>query len=504
MIFFTQASLVGSMLLRPCRAVCLLLVLACILFPAKVRAASKGTIFTLWPVVDYRSAPQDKFTSVGLAGPLLRYERAAKRTRFGLRPLYYRETDEKGGIESDLLYPLMTYRSSDEERSFQLFHLLTLDVTAKEGRDFMLFPFLFYRNPPQGEGYFAFFPLGGKILNRFGRDRINFALFPLYSKTERKGTKTTNVVWPFFSLIRGEEERGWAFWPLYGTAEKKGVYRRNFLLWPLFFHADERLDSSDPLRTRAFFPFFYFADSPSRTDHTYLWPFFSHIEDSRKDFEEWNFPWPIFRRIDGKDRQMLRLLPFYSDDRTEKSRARWLLWPVYKEEENHTPTYSSQRQRVLYFLYSNTLEQFQGEEKPYRRRIDLWPLFTFDEKDGLAHFSTLALLEPFFPGNEQIERNWSPLWRIYQRRWDHAGNEASTFLWNLYWKERRGSDLVFELFPLLYYRDEVTRQSFEIALFKGLYRYKKNSDQSCSYVFYLPWGWCNSSPEDRVLIKESL
>jgi len=474
-----------------------------LLLPSTGKAASDGSIFTLWPVVDYRSATQDNFTSVGVAGPLLRYEKSEKKKRFGLRPLYYRETDTEGRVESDFLYPLMTYRSNEEESAFQIFHLLTIDSTADEGNDFMLFPFIFYRNPPQGEGYFAFFPLGGKILNRFGRDRIEFALFPLYGKTEYKGRKTTNLLWPFFSLTRGEKESGWAFWPLYGTAEKEGVYRRNFFLWPFFFHADERLNSSDPLRTRAFFPFFYFADSPTRTSHTYLWPFFSHIEDSRQDFEEWNFPWPIFRVIDGKDRQMMRLLPFYSDERTEKSRSSWYLWPIYKEEENFTSTYSSQRQRVLYFLYSNSKEEFVGDDKVYKHRIDLWPLFSFEEKDGLRHFSTLALLEPFFPNNEQIERNWSPLWRLYQRRWDQNGNEASTFLWNLYWKERRGDDLLFELFPLISYRDEEQRQLFEISFFKGLYRYTKNSDQSCSYLFYLPWGWCYPLP-DQAPLKESL
>lgn len=476
-----------------------LLLAVTVLWPATSRAANDESIFTLWPLVDYRSAPQDDFASLGLAGPLLRYETHEKRKRFGLRPLYYRETDEKGGIESDLLYPLMTYRSNQDERSFQFFHLLTSGVSTEEGRDFMLFPFLFYRNPPQDEGYFAFFPLGGKILNRFGRDRIEFALFPLYGKTERKGTETTNLLWPFFSLTRGEDERGWAFWPLYGTAAKTGVYQRKFFLWPFFFRADERLDTSDPLRTRAFFPFFYFADSPTRTDHTYLWPFFSHIEDSRKDFEEWNFPWPIFRIIDGRDRQMLRLLPFYSDDRTDKTHARWYLWPIYKEEENTTPSYTSQRQRVLYWLYSHSKEEFVGDDRAYKRRTDLWPLFSYEEKDGLARFSTLALLEPFFPDNEQIERNWSPLWRLYQRRWDQDGNEASTFLWNLYWKERRGDALRYELFPLISYRDEEQLQLFELALLKGLYRYKKDADQSCSYLFYLPWGWCRPIMEQAPM-----
>lgn len=499
---FAAAQTVGNVMLRTYCAIIVLFV-AIILLPSTVHSAADATIFTLWPLVDFRAAPQDNFTSVGLVGPFFRYEKSQNRKRFGLRPVYYRETAESGAVESDLLYPLMTYRSNEQERSFQFFHLLTIDASSEEGSNFMLFPFIFYQNPPQGEGYFAFFPLGGKILNRFGRERINFALFPLYGKTEKQGRVTTNLLWPFFSLTNGENERGWAFWPLYGTAEKDGVYRRNFFLWPFFFRADEGLNTPYPVRTRAFFPFFYFADSPVRTDHTYLWPFFRHIEDSQADLEEWNFPWPIFRIIDGKDRQMLRLLPFYSDDRDAKFHTRWWMWPIYKKEETVTATFTSRRQRVLYFLYSHSQEQLVGDERPQKRRIDLWPLITFEEKDGVSHFSTLALLEPFFPDNEQIERNWSPLWRIYQRRWDHAGNEASSFLWNLYWKERRGEALVFELFPLIYYRDEGTLQPFELSLLKGLYRYTKTADQVCSYLLYLPWGWCHL-PQGRAPLKDSL
>lgn len=470
--------------------------------PASACRADDSTLLTLWPLVDYRSAPQDEFTSLGVAGPFLRYEHTEKRTRFGLRPLYYREANDDGlSSEGEILYPVATFRADDEGSSLQFLHLLSFDNSKEKGDDAMLFPFLFYHDPPQGEGYFAFFPLGGKILDRFGRDRIEFALFPLYSRTERKGTATTNILWPIFSLTKGENERGWAFWPLYGTTEKLNVYRRTFCLWPIFFSADERLDTSDPLRTRAIFPFFYFADSQTRTDHSYLWPFFSHVEDYRNDFEGWDFPWPIFRVIDGKDRQMLRLLPFYSDDRTATTRSRWLLWPFFKDEEKTTATYSSRRQRILYFLYSGSSETFAGDEAPAIRRTDLWPFFTFEKKDGVSRFSTLSLMEPFFPGNVQIERSWSPLWRIYQRRWDDAGNEASTFLWNLYWSERRGDARIFEVFPLFFYRNEGGGRPFEVTFLKGLYRYRQEDGQVCSYLLYLPWGICHAETATKVQNK---
>lgn len=502
MKFFVAVQVKGRVVIRS--ILVFLLWFSCTTFlPSVGYTASEGTILTLWPAVDYRSAAQDSYSSVALAGPFVRYEKTNKRSRFGLRPIYYRESDGHGAVESDFLYPLMSSRSSEKGGEFQVLHLLSIDHSIDEGSSFTLFPLIFSRNPPQGEGYFAIFPIGGKILDRFGRDRIEFALFPLYSKTERKGTETTNFLWPIFSLTRGENEHGWAFWPLYGTAEKEGTYRRNFLLWPFFFLADEGIDTPYPLHTRAFFPFFHFADSSVRIDHTYLWPFFRHIDDAHNDLEEWDFPWPIFRVIDGKDRQMRRFLPFYSDDRDSKFHSRWLMWPIYKEEESFTPSFTSQRERVLYFLYSHTQEQFAGDTRPYRSRMDLWPLFTYEIKDGVSRFSTFAFLEPFFPGNEQIERNWSPLWHIYQRRWDQDGNEASTLLWNLYWKEKRGDALIFEVFPFVYYRNEGFQQPLEVSLLKGLYRYKRTTDQVCSYLFYLPWGWCRS-PQDLTPEKESL
>jgi hypothetical protein len=142
---------------------------------------------------------------------------------------------------------------------------------------------------------------------------------------------------------------------------------------------------------------------------------------------------------------------------------------------------------VLFFLYSDLIEQNKEEQVPPRRRRAFWPLFQYESAQGVHHFSTLALLEPFFHDNGGIQRNWAPLWRLYQARWDDRGNEISSLLWNLYWKERRGDDLAWELFPLVNYRRE-HQQVVELSLLKGLISLRRAETGRRLHLFYLPWG----------------
>jgi hypothetical protein len=102
--------------------------------------------------------------------------------------------------------------------------------------------------------------------------------------------------------------------------------------------------------------------------------------------------------------------------------------------------------------------------------------------------NALALLDPLFPGNQAIERSWSPLWRIYQQRWDRQGNQVVSLLWNLYWQERQGENLAFELFPLVDYRRQTT--ATRLRLLKGLITLRSEAQTRCLSLFYLPWDMC--------------
>jgi hypothetical protein len=229
-----------------------------------------------------------------------------------------------------------------------------------------------------------------------------------------------------------------------------------------------------------------FEESRDISSRTLLWPFFSHYVNHAKGEEEWNFPMPFVRVTWGEYRHGNRFLPFYADESVGSNRKRWFLWPIFKIEETHTEIFDRRRERILFFLYSDLSEKLKEDVEPYKRRVALWPLFSYQKIKHVSHFHLLALMEPFFPENNAMERNWSPLWRLYQRKWDDNGNSVSTLLWNLYWKEVRGDDLAMEIFPLFAYVNEAGKGS-DLSLLKGLFRYRRDGCKTRINLLYLPW-----------------
>lgn len=464
------------------------LLMLTILWCASSALAYDATLSTLWPLWDYRASDAADYKSTHLLGPLLKYETKGFETEYALRPLFYRAVDDEGVSETDVLYPLFGHKKEQDSSSFHVLRLLTFDhgspASGSRNRSY-LFPFFFYGEEEQGK-YKAFFPIHGTLYNWFGRDRISFTLFPLYGRTERKGTRIDNVLWPFFARISGENESGFKAWPIYGQSQKEGVYRKKFFLWPVFFSESLRLNTDNPQEVRAAWPFYIRKDSPRKSSRTVLWPFFSKVENREKEYVTWNAPWPLVRVTKGDKYHGLKILPFFSDETMDVKRERWYLWPVFKIEEMNSELIMRRRDRVLFFLYSD-LREVKYETGDSLRRIDFWPFFGYKNVNGVSHLHVLSLVEPFFPNNQSIERLWSPLWRVYQQKWDQQGNRVVSLLWNLYWSEKQGDRLAWELFPVIQYRKDSQAES-DISFLKGLVRYRKDLDGKQLNLFYLPWG----------------
>ncbi|WP_052464670.1 hypothetical protein [Geoalkalibacter subterraneus] len=457
-------------------------------------ASGEDRITTLWPLFDDRRSDAVDYRCIHILGPLIKYERKGPETEFSIRPFYFGARDHEDEVSlSEYLFPLARRQKDPGKNRFHFFHLLELDFGEREqgsNDEFMLFPFLFYGELPDDDSYFAFFPFGGRIVGRFWRDEIRFALFPLYGQTIKDDTQITNILWPIYARIEGENERGFKLWPFYGQSEKEGHYRKRFAIWPIYFNEHLRQDSDNPLHRKAYFPFYIREDSPLLTRRTWLWPFFSHVVDRDKGFEEWNMPWPLIRVANGPYKESRKFLPFYSYERTGAMERTWHLWPFFLETRLTTDDLVVEKNRILFFLYAHDEERLIAEETEYTRkeRVALWPLFTFENRNGVRSFSTLSLLRPFFPRSEAIERNWTPLWTLYAAKWDSQGNSASTLLWNLFWREQRGDDVAMEVFPLFRYE----RQDGEIRdfrLLKGLIRYTRDAGEKKLSFLYTPWGW---------------
>ena len=459
----------------------------------------EGTIFTLWPLVDYRESPREGYSNLSILGPVFKLQRRGKEKDLAVRPLYYNTSNSSEGTSStSYFYPIASSEKSPEAETTQILKLYQNNVFRKgeenEQKDKMLFPFYIRGTSEKYGPYLSVFPFYGDLYERFWKDEYHYVMFPIYSRTVKKGTTTRNYIYPLISTIEGEQESGFQVWPIYGQSAKEGVYRKRFFLWPIFFDENLNLDTDNPTKKLLVWPFYSSMESPDRTSHHYLWPFFGHSVDRSKKTEEWDYFWPFFVTVKGEARTLNRFIPFYSEDKRKESLKNWYMWPLYSHEKLESESFSQERDRIMYFLYSDNRETWNADAKE-RRKVAFWPLFIY-KKDhtGIKSFSFPAPLEPIVD-REGIDKCWAPLWRVYVQKWTDDESAAS-FLWNLYWHEYRRGDLAFELFPVVLYRSEKHVRDFR--LLKGLISYKRSDAQKRLSFFWLPFGinWGTAASAD--------
>ncbi len=353
-------------------------------------------------------------------------------------------------VEQNILYPLYTRNSFGDESRHQILQLLSWTTTAPEkkisknhvARGFTLFPIYFYRQKTSTTpGYWALVPIYGTLRNRLFKDIIEFSLFPLYARTVKTGLVTKNFLYPFFHLRTGKETKGWGFWPLVGHEKRNSYqklnswnemedvqgYSKEFFIWPFGFR--NILDKSDGTKSKeyAIIPLFRSLRSKDRDSTTLGWPFFTYTHDREQKYKEWAFPWPLVIFSRGAGKKLNRVWPFYSYGEKGAARSGFLLWPFYlKRTIDSQPLYKT-RDRILFFLYSKTKVK-NVETGNQSRRESLWPLFTSSsDLEGNSVFSTLSILEPLLPADDELHRSWGPLWTLYKKRKNQKDNSVE---WN--------------------------------------------------------------------------
>ena len=480
----------------PGKAFIISLLLALVMVPALfaddgTAHDEEGTIFTFWPLVDYRESPREGYSNLSVLGPLFKLQWRKDDRDLAVRPLFYETSNQKTDWAStEYLYPLASSENSPQASTMQVLQLYQKNTYRKDEEDkqekgAMLFPFYVSGRSEKYGPYTSVFPLYGDMYERFWRDEYHYVLFPLYGRTVKNGTTNRNYLYPFFSTTEGERESGFQFWPLYGQSAKEGVYRKRFVAWPIYMEEQSGLDTDNPTRKLYLFPLYAATDSPKRTARYYVWPFFGYKTETEGNQEERDYFWPFVRTIRGDKRTMDSFLPFYFSDERKESRKRWYMWPLLKHEELDSDVFRQERDRVLYFLYSDSRESWP-KDGAERRRMAFWPLFVFNrDTRGIKSLSLPAPVESVL-NREGIERSWAPFWRIYQQRWNDKGDSAVSFLWNLYWHEQRDEELAYEFFPALAYRSE--KKSADLKLFKGFLHYRNETGEKSLSFLWLPFG----------------
>jgi len=453
------------------------------------RPGAAGDIVTLWPLFDYRSSPATGFANLSILGPLFKREQSGTTTKTALRPLFFTLSDDARS-DTDILYPLASTGSTQTGSDTQVLKLYQKHVdrvgTDHERNETMLFPFYISGVSDTHGPYTSVFPFYGDIYGRFWRDEYHYALFPLYGRTVKKGTTSTNYLYPFFNSVSGDQESGFHIWPLYGSSAKEGIYEKSFALWPIYSHERSGLDTPNPTESRNLLPFYASSRSPQQTSTHIPWPLCGVVRDSEGKVTQRDILWPFWMTASTKESSTERWLPFYAETKAKGNSSRWLMWPLYREQAIESANFRQEKTSLLYFLFSRSDESWPQAGKE-RARSTLWPLYAWKrDEDRVRTLSMPALVEPVI-WNDGVENNWAPLWRLFIARWDDAGNNAVSLLWNLYWQERRGDDLAWELSPLVSYRSSGGSSDFR--LLKGLFGYGTDKERTTLRVLWIPFGW---------------
>lgn len=418
-------------------------------------------------------------------GPFYSQSESPQEREWSFRPLFwFREDRQSQTEELEFLYPLGWYKKTPEERTFKFIPFYTAKNTAGEDdkRDSVdLFPF-FWGKSKSGDSYGGMFPLGGVFKDRFARDEIRFALWPLYTHIREGETETTHLLWPVFSFTGGGNREGFRFWPFYGreVQQGEGAYEKSFFLWPIGHYQQRYLDTENPKTYFYLVPLYLREHSANENRIMVLWPFIQYYTESRFQYLQVDIPWPVFQYARGENTIALKLWPLMTYRKVDNREKSSLLWPLFSQDKEEDEFIDEVLQR--FFLVSKVHQKYWKKEDRWERVTKFWPLFRYAEDGkGLVHFFFPAVMPADWEG---LERHYGLLFRIFDHYEDGQGLEVTKFLWGLFYRQKQ-KDL--ERIEVSFLFDwEQTPEKLEVNFLKGLWGYRREGGRKIMKLFYLP------------------
>lgn len=444
-------------------------------------AASGWAEENVWPLFVSRSDQANSTEWAQYVGPLFFHQsfEATDTDVRGFRPLFLTtRTGDK--VEKNILYPLFTWKHEPGHSSFSFFHLIEhqsdAEDTAPNDR-LNIWPVYFSRHAADPEkSYRAFFPLGGTLKNRLGRDKISFIAWPLYLQTEKKGRVVTHMPWPIIRTYNGPGFSGFEFWPLFGRNQHAGDYDHRFYLWPLGHYSIDNLAAPIPDERLAVLPFYARSSGPGYISETYVWPFFGYTHRTQPDvYDERRYLWPFLVQGRGSERMINRWAPFYTHSVTPAAEKTWYLWPLYRHLSWRDLRLQQDKRQVLFFLFWQ-LEQHSltNPAAAPARKTHLWPLFTaWDNGAGREQVQVLSPFEVLFQQNTKIRQLYTPLFALYQYDRQPDATVRHTFLWNAISYRHTPDSKEFHFGPLFDLKRDPERKRWSIGC--GLFGFQRTA-----------------------------
>lgn len=414
-----------------------------------------------------------------------RYEPDGDRLTYFLRPFGFAKDDAAERTSIAQLVPIARYAERELDSGFVEWSLLVL-------------PGIYWASKEDGRVQRAFFPFGGVVERFFGFDRIRFALFPLWIRTERHGRTTDHFPFPFLSYSRGSGGTAWRVWPLVGKNSWEGRYLRRFFLWPFFHVQRNDLQRPPEEQQRAWFvwPLIGRATRGSAHVTTVLWPFFGYTSDPETGFWALDAPWPlvVFQGGDPERGKRARVWPFYSRYEGDGLTIEWFPWPflsrrheVYEDGETRGFAFypfwrSSDRTYTATPALSSESVPGAVTEDPAQFRLGvqrwrkLWPLFR--SRTGPNGGRTAIVdLNPF-QELDFLDEHYAWLWELYSRT--TTVSTLRTRSWLGLWRRERDADEDRRALAFLWGARDYSRAGREVherSWLLGLVRYRVTEGQ---------------------------
>lgn len=432
-----------------------------------------------------------------ILGPL--YEHASRDDGMNLhavRPLYSTVRDpSRDRRMSDYLWPVGTRRRIQDESQWRWLVFMGFNHTTNDPGDryrTWLIPFYFQGRTDSGKTYRALFPIGGSIHDFFGRDRISFVLFPLYSTSSLKDMSTVNFLWPLISRTRTDDDRVYRarFFPFYGVNREEGRFNKRFILWP-FYTEVEYTHKNSKGRGHMVFPLYGTLNITTEKTLWLLPPFFRFTKGDERNII--HAPWPFYQRVTGKDIDLHYVWPFWGHRQTGSRERSFVLWPFFWSDADKRPGSRSHRLMAVPF-FSHTVVRAdpepavvegQPESPSLARRHKVWPLYSYRREGEASRFRFVELWP--FADAPSVDRNLAPLWTLYSR-YANKGNVDTEILWGLYRNQKRAEHGRYvSLFPLFDYRrdDQVDQPRRSWNILKGLIGYEREGERHTYRFLYL-------------------
>lgn len=437
-------------------------------------------------------------TRVRALGPFFESRIAPDGKRFlAVRPFYSRaDGPEQGRVIREALWPVASTKDFKDETFWHFLLMYGHDFERHKTEPryrLLLLPVLFAGRSAEGERYFAIFPLGGRIDEFLYRDKIVFALFPLYSYSTFKDVKTHSILWPIISSTKGEGVSRFRVFPLYGKSVYRDQWKKTFVLWPLW----TTVEYSYPNSKGSGYMLFPLVSHIKLTDQEtwmLLPPFFRWSEGTKQN--KLYAPWPFVQRLTGET-DLLYLWPLWGKKREAETKSWFCAWPVVSGQETQYKDFVLSRFRILPFIQherrterpaggaqTNRTDQLTAPPAVQERYFKLWPLLSYARQGTNTHFRIAAL----WPALDvpSIEKNYAPLWTLYSHRKTGAAGEHE-LLWGMYRQTDDGARLRhLSLFPLLTLdRGAAGEAAGSTSLFFDLLHYERNGLDTGWRLLYL-------------------